>query len=142
MIFVPDQVSARQSQATNENHFQTLVEKIPAITYIQRVDETQRLIYVSPQVESLLGWKPEHFASHPEHWLAIVHPDDQERVQDAVSQAIETHDPFSAEYRVVALDGSTVWLRDMAIMVEDSTDGAQLWQGVRFDITSEKAAET
>ena len=42
----------------------------------------------------------------------------------------------------MARGGRVVWLRDMAVMVEDSTDGAQLWQGVQFDITAEKAAET
>jgi diguanylate cyclase (GGDEF)-like protein/PAS domain S-box-containing protein len=142
MIFIPDQVPARQCQHTNENRFQTLVEKIPAITYIRRVEVTSKVVYVSPQVEMLLGWNPNEYVSHPEHWLAIVHPDDQEFVRDAVSQAIETRDPFSTEYRVIARDGRVVWLRDMAVMVEDPTDGAQLWQGVQFDITAEKAAET
>ena len=42
----------------------------------------------------------------------------------------------------MARDGRIVWLRDMAVMVEDPSDGAQLWQGVQFDITAEKAAET
>ncbi len=125
-----------------EQRFQTLVEKIPAITYIQRVRATSRLVYVSPQVETLLGWLPHEYVSHPEHWLVHVHPDDQERVRAAASRAIATREPFSAEYRVVARDGRVVWLRDMAVMVEDPTDGAQLWQGVQFDITAEKAAET
>jgi diguanylate cyclase (GGDEF)-like protein/PAS domain S-box-containing protein len=124
-----------------EHRFRTLVEKIPAITYIQHVKATPRLLYVSPQVETLLGWKPEEYLSHPDHWLALVHPDDQERVQSAASRAIATHEPFSSEYRVVARDGREVWLRDMAVMVEDPTDRAQLWQGVQFDITAEKAAE-
>src|SRR5215204_1213384 len=142
MIFAPDQLPARQCHPTIENRFQTLVEKIPAITYVRSVEETQRLIYVSPQVETLLGWKPEDFASHPEHWLTLVYPDDQQRVRDAMFHAVATHEPFSAEYRVVAGDGRTVWLRDMAVLVEDPSDGAQLWQGVQFDITADKAAET
>jgi diguanylate cyclase (GGDEF)-like protein/PAS domain S-box-containing protein len=141
MIFVPDRVPTQQGHATIENRFQTLVERIPAITYIRSVEETQRLIYVSPQVEALLGWPPEHYVSHPEHWLAIVHPEDQEHVRDAMSEAVTSHQPFSAEYRVQARDGRIVWLRDAAVMVEDPTDGAQLWQGVQFDITAEKAAE-
>jgi diguanylate cyclase (GGDEF)-like protein/PAS domain S-box-containing protein len=127
-----------------ELQYQTLIETIPAITYIHRIlaGVTAAIDYVSPQVETLLGWKPEDYVSHPEHWLTLVHPDDQERVQDAMSQAVATHEPFSAEYRVVARDGRAVWLRDMAVMVEDPSDGAQLWQGVQFDITAEKAAET
>jgi diguanylate cyclase (GGDEF)-like protein/PAS domain S-box-containing protein len=127
-----------------ELQYQTLIETIPAITYIHRIlaGVTAAIDYVSPQVETLLGWKPEDYVSHPEHWLTLVHPDDQGRVQDAMSQALATHEPFSAEYRVVTRDGRIVWLRDMAAMVEDPTDGAQLWQGVQFDITAEKAAET
>ena len=135
-------VLPRPWQPATERQYQTLVETIPAITYIHRIGVTAAIVYVSPQVETLLGWKPEDYVSHPEHWLTLVHPDDQERVQDAMSQAVATHEPFSAEYRVVARDGRTVWLRDMAVMVEDPTDGAQLWQGVQFDITAEKAAET
>jgi diguanylate cyclase (GGDEF)-like protein/PAS domain S-box-containing protein len=135
-------VLPRPWQPPTERQYQTLVETIPAITYIHRVGVTAAIVYVSPQVETLLGWKPEDYVAHPEHWLTLVHPDDQGRVQDAMSQAVATHEPFSAEYRVVTRDGRIVWLRDMAAMVEDPTDGAQLWQGVQFDITAEKAAET
>jgi diguanylate cyclase (GGDEF)-like protein/PAS domain S-box-containing protein len=142
VIAGPKQVSSPSPLPGAEHQFQTLVEKIPAITYIQRVQETPRLLYVSPQVETLLGWKPEEYLSHPDHWLELVHPDDRERVQAAVARAIASLEPFSAEYRVVARDGRVVWLRDMAVVVEDPTDGAQLWQGVQFDISVEKAAET
>src|SRR5215211_7527043 len=126
-----------------ESQYRTLTENIPAITYIHRIlaGMTSTIEYVSPQVETLLELKPEDYVSHPEHWLTLVHPDDQDRVRDAMSQAVTTHQPFSAEYRVVTCDGRTVWLRDMAVMVEDPSDGAQLWQGVQFDITAEKAAE-
>jgi diguanylate cyclase (GGDEF)-like protein/PAS domain S-box-containing protein len=135
-------VLSRPSHLDTERQYQTLIETIPAITYVHRIGVTPAIVYVSPQVETLLGWKPEDCVSHPEHWLTLVHPDDQERVLDAMSQAAASQEPFSAEYRVVASDGRTVWLRDMAVMVEDPSDGAQLWQGVRFDITAEKAAET
>jgi diguanylate cyclase (GGDEF)-like protein/PAS domain S-box-containing protein len=136
-------VLARAWQPAAESQYRTLIEKIPAITYIHRIlaGVLPTIEYVSPQVETLLGWTPEDYVSHPEHWLTLVHPDDQERVRDAMSQAVTTHQPFSAEYRVGARDGRIVWLRDVAVMVEDPTDGAQLWQGVQFDITAEKAAE-
>src|ERR671919_217889 len=95
-----------------ESHYRTLTENIPAITYVHRIaaGEASSLVYVSPQVESLLGWKPDDYVSHPEHWLTLVHPDDQERVRDAVSQAVATHQPFNAEYRVATRDGRIVWL--------------------------------
>jgi diguanylate cyclase (GGDEF)-like protein/PAS domain S-box-containing protein len=134
-------VLPRPWQPATERHYQTLIDMIPAITYVHRIGVTSTIVYVSPQVEMLLGWKPDDYVSHPDHWLTLVQPDDQERVRDAMSRAVTTHQPFSAEYRVQARDGRIVWLRDAAVMVEDPTDGAQLWQGVQFDITAEKAAE-
>jgi diguanylate cyclase (GGDEF)-like protein/PAS domain S-box-containing protein len=137
-------VLARSRQPATESQYRTLIEKIPAITYVHRIlaGVTQSVDYVSPQVETLLGWTPKDYVSHPEHWLTFVHPADQERVRDAMSRAVTTRQPFSAEYRVEAKDGRIVWLRDVAVMVEDPTDSAQLWQGIQFDITAEKAAET
>jgi diguanylate cyclase (GGDEF)-like protein/PAS domain S-box-containing protein len=132
---------SRARHSITESRYRTLVENIPAITYIHRIGLEPTFDYVSPQVETLLGWKPEDYVAHPEHWLTLVHPDDQERVRDAMTRAVMTQQPFNAEYRVQARDGRTVWLRDMAVMVEDATDGAQLWQGVQFDMTAEKAAE-
>jgi diguanylate cyclase (GGDEF)-like protein/PAS domain S-box-containing protein len=137
-------VLARSRRQATESQYRTLIEKIPAITYVHRIlaGVTQSVDYVSPQVETLLGWTPKDYVSHPEHWLTFVHPADQERVRDAMSRAVTTRQPFSAEYRVEAKDGRIVWLRDVAVMVEDPTDSAQLWQGIQFDITAEKAAET
>ena len=142
MIFGHNNARSLPHLPMAEDRFQTLVEKIPAITYIRRAGATARFIYVSPQVETLLGWTPEDYVSHPTHWLTLVHPDDQERVRDAVSRAMASQEPFTADYRVVARDGQVVWLRDMAVMVEDPADGVVLWQGVQFDISAEKAAET
>ena len=45
--------------------------------------------------------------------------------------------PFSAEYRVIARDGRTVWLRDEAVMLR-GPDGTQYWHGVMQDITAQK----
>ena len=134
-------VLPRPWQPAIDSHYQTLIETLPAITYIHRVGLTSKIVYVSPQIETLLGWTPDDYISHPEHWLTLVQPDDQERVRDAMTQAVTTHQPFSAEYRVQTRDGRIVWLRDAAVMVEDPSDGAQLWHGIQFDITAEKVAE-
>jgi diguanylate cyclase (GGDEF)-like protein/PAS domain S-box-containing protein len=122
--------------------FRQLVESIPAITYLQRVGAATEAIYVSPQVEAILGWRPDEVASHPDHWFAFVHPADQDHVRGAIARAVTTGDPLTVEYRVSARDGRVVWLRDMATMVEDTVTGAQLWHGVQLDITADKAAES
>ena len=124
--------------------FHHLVETIPAITYthVQQLDGTPKTAYVSPQVERLLGWAPEEYLAHPEHWFVHVHPVDRERVGAAVASAIATGQPLDVEYRVTARDGRIVWLRDQATLGEASPPGSQVWQGVQFDVSDSKTTES
>jgi signal transduction histidine kinase len=78
----------------------------------------------------------------PTLWFAQVHPDDIEEVTAAVVRSIEDGVPLKIEYRMLAKDGQTVWLRDEALVLERDADGrATLFQGVQLDITAEKRAE-
>ena len=52
-----------------------------------------------------------------------------------------TGEPFRMEYRLNAKDGSVVWVRDEAVLLRDDAGGHRYWQGVRFDISAEKAVE-
>jgi diguanylate cyclase (GGDEF)-like protein/PAS domain S-box-containing protein len=122
-------------------HYRSLIEAIPAITYVQRVADTVETVYVSPQVEAIVGWTPEQYRAHPAHWFAHVHREDRERVAAAVAAAVAAGQPLEIEYRVVSSDGRTVWLRDMAAPAEHGPAGARLWQGIQVDITADKATE-
>src|SRR5262249_37648708 len=46
-----------------------------------------------------------------------------------------------SEYRLIARDGSVVWVSEKSTVVTDETTGTQYWQGVMLDITDRKAAE-
>jgi diguanylate cyclase (GGDEF)-like protein/PAS domain S-box-containing protein len=125
-----------------EARFRTLVEQIPAITYVEELrSRGKALTYMSPQYEALLGHSPEEGVPHPEHWLEITHPDDRERVLAEDARTDETLEPFEAEYRMIAKDGRVVWMRDQAMIVRDEQDRPLFWQGVMLDITERKEAE-
>ena len=131
----------RRWLAKGDDRYRLLAETIPAITYVQRIGATVEIVYVSPQVEAITGWKPADYIAHPDHWLTLVHPLDREQVQAEVRRAKATGESLHVEYRVIMPDERIVWLRDMAVMVEDLTDGAHLWQGIQIDITADKLAE-
>ncbi|MDR3734037.1 MAG: PAS domain S-box protein, partial [Acidobacteriaceae bacterium] len=42
-------------------------------------------------------------------WFKTVHPDDRERVADAWSKGVPTHQPFEHRYRIRALNGQYRW---------------------------------
>ncbi len=119
--------------------YRVLVEQIPAITYIED-PATGDAIYTSPQVATILGYEPGEWGTK-DQWLRAIHPDDVERVLAEDDRTERTGEPFRCEYRLLAKDGHPVWMRDEAVLLQDEHGEGRYWQGVRFDITTEKAAE-
>ena len=82
-----------------------------------------------------------------EEAFACIHPDDLERIRDAVAAATRTDNPipYAAEYRVVHPDGAIRWVfaKGRANFEEGET-GVQLqsFDGTVADITERKQAES
>ena len=124
-----------------EAKYRTVVEHIPATTYIQEADHNLSIAFVSPQIEAMLGYSPEEYASRPGFWAEIIHPEDRELVLSEDARTDETGEPFMVEYRALAKDGRTVWIRDEAVLVWDEERNSLFWQGFMLDITEHKYAE-
>ena len=127
-----------------ETLYRTLVEQIPAITYIQEPLESNNpkaVTYMSPQYETILGYPAESKVMDEEHWLRTLHPEDRERVLAEEVRTDETGEPFEVEYRVIAHDGRAVWLRDQARLVRDQEGRPLYWLGVQYDITEQMRIE-
>jgi PAS domain S-box-containing protein len=121
--------------------YRSLVERVPAIVYIDPVGpEPTSPTYVSPFVEQLLGYSAEVATGDPEWWARALHPDDRERVLAEWTKSDETGEPYAGEYRLIAADGRTVWIRDEAVLLRDEADDPVHWQGVMLDITDAKQA--
>jgi PAS domain S-box-containing protein len=126
--------------------FRMLVERIPKIAaYVDLVivDDPGHSIplYISPQIEDLLGYPLSEWLGEGELWLQILHQEDAERMRRADEEARRLLTPLSAEYRMIARDGSVVWVSEKAAVVEDEATGTLYWQGVMVDITARKEAE-
>jgi len=125
----------------NEAKYRTLVEQIPAITYTISLAAGVDFLYVSPQVETLLGFSPEAWRTDAENWEKQIHPDDRERLLAEITNSLETGEPFSTEYRLLAKSGRVVWFRDEARVVYDPEGQFLFLQGLALDITERKRAE-
>jgi PAS domain S-box-containing protein len=122
----------------NERRFRHLVESTDVVPYTWDVD-ARRYLYVGPQVERVLGVRPEHFGDE-EHWLALIIPEDRAAVQQhAVSFNAVPRDEY-LEYRLMRPDGRLTWVRDV-IKIETRDDGRRVGFGFMFDITESKSRE-
>ena len=124
-----------------EARYRSLVEQIPVVTYIDAVDPNSSTIYISPQVEQVVGYSPEEWTADPRLWEKLLHPEDRARVLELSHRTNRTGEPFRAEYRLITRDGRMVWVRDEAVLMRDERGRPQYWQGVMVDITERKLAE-
>jgi len=146
-VYVDTTVSMRAEAARRAAaaRFRTIVETTPAITYQEHLTRDYAVegsvIYVSPQVERILGYSAKSWAEVPGFWTQILHPDDRDAVMAESERTTRTGEPYRQEYRMIAADGRVVWFRDESLLILDAQGQPQLWQGVMIDITQIKAAE-
>lgn len=132
--------AAEKARAEAEAKYKMLVEQVNAITYIAEVGIDGQWFYVSPQVETMLGYTPEEWLGIARRWAQLIHPDDLPTVA-AAEEASKSGIPFQAEFRIKRKDGREVWLNDTAVVVRGS-DSHPVMEGIIVDITERKQLET
>ena len=124
-----------------EARYRALVEQIPTVTYVCAFDSEGTILYISPQIEAIVGYPPSRWTEDPTLWQRLIHPEDRERVVAEVARCYEQREQFRDEYRMVAADGRVVWFRDEETLLLDDDGEPRYTQGVLIDITQEKRAE-
>ena len=139
----------RTTREANESatRLKVLVEHVPAAVYIDMADpdvsDGGRLAYMSPQIAGILGYGPDELIDDPELWPSRIHPDDRAAAIAAYDAHWRTGEPLRAEYRMLARDGSEVWVRDEAFaMADDTRSGQRVSQGLLVDTTDRKRLES
>jgi PAS domain S-box-containing protein len=129
--------------ATGPVSLTLLVESMPAVTYVADVTERGRLLYISPQVEGMLGYPPAALRDGRPRWDQLIHPED--RPQALAQMALAASQERSAEesivltYRKLTRGGRYRWVRDHA---RSPRDGTGMLHGVVLDVTPQVEAES
>ncbi|MGZ5212690.1 MAG: sensor domain-containing protein [Actinomycetota bacterium] len=137
----PELTAGGDSRFEAEAKYLALVEQIPAVVYLDPVDEASNSISVSPQVLDLLGIEPEAWIADQYSWSSHVHPDDFVRAWDEYMYSCTRDVPLSHEYRMVHEDGTVKWVLELARPIHDEHGNPWMIQGVIFDITARKESE-
>ena len=136
---------AEQSLRLLEERYRTLVEQIPAVTFIEELggppDQTW-FSYLSPQAEQIFGMSSADLLANTDHLAELLHPEDRDRVYAANTRCEQTGEPFNEEFRIVRPDGRVVWLDSRAVLVRDDEGRPRFWQGVAIDVTAHRELET
>ena len=135
MIDITDRREAEAQVAEAEARYRALVEQMPSVTYVAALGQGGGVLYISPQIGSMLGYPPQAWYTDPGLWNKLVHPDDADRGHP--EPAVGEH---NVRYRMIARDGRTVWVHDQARLIVDEDGEPKYWQGVLLDVTQQHRA--
>ncbi len=124
-----------------EARYRTLVEQLPAIIYIVEFGAVNKTTYISPQVESLLGFSQTEWLADPDLWIKQLHPDDRDLVLSEIKRRDASGEPLELEYRVLTRDGRVLWFRSRNALAQDKAGQIRYSHGVLFDVTRQKQVE-
>jgi PAS domain S-box-containing protein len=141
MLDVTEQKLAEASHWELAAKYRTLVEQIPAVVYLGEYGEQGDWLYISPQLERVLGYTPEEWLAHPHPMASFTHPEDLSVVRVEEERSLSSGEPFRAEYRMQAKDGRWRWILDEATPVRDQNGRPFVLQGVMYDISERKHSE-
>jgi PAS domain S-box-containing protein len=134
--------SRRQAEADlrkAETRYRNLVERLPIVTY-QMALGANNITYVSPQIETLLGFSSEDWLRTPDFWPTRIHAEDRQRVMASLDSGLRPDSPVENDFRMIARDGSVRWLRSQSAVFQDEA-GPPYLQGFALDISARRLAE-
>ena len=136
-----DVTEAKAAEAGAESvwrRYQSLVEDLPIVTYIEDAAQMGKPLYVSPQIEELLGYPRERWLGSDDQFFAALHPDDH----DGIRQARASGDRRTTqEFRLIAADGTERWVHSERSTVNDANGTPLYVHGLWIDLTERRELE-
>jgi PAS domain S-box-containing protein len=123
-----------------EASYQALLERLPGVVYTLGPKAPNPVLYISPQLQALLGERAADWIGNGDIFARLVHPDDAAWVATECERTNQTGEPFVAEYRMCTRDGQIRWVRDEAVLVRGGDGRPLFWQGILTDLTATKLA--
>ena len=107
----------RQTEPTDptaeRDRLRDLIDSVGVVVW-EADPETARLTFVSREIEAYLGRPAETWLDAPDGWTGHVHPDDSTVLTALRARQIADRTDLELEYRLVAPDGRSVWVREIS----------------------------
>lgn len=99
-------------------------------------------VYYSPRWKSLLGYEDHEIENTFEQWEVRLHPDDKQRMLDAVADFLENPvGNFNQDFRMKHKNGSYRWISNRSAVLLDTDQKPFKMYGSHLDITEWREAE-
>lgn len=143
VIISTEDITARKASEKiiiqSQKKLESLIDTIDGIVW-ECDYETYIFTYVNNKAEEITGYSKEEWMRDGDFWGSKVHPDDREWVLNFCSVQSKTTIQYDFEYRMLAKNGSIIWIRDIVNVIRENGKPVSL-KGIMIDITKSKEAE-
>jgi PAS domain S-box-containing protein len=135
-----EMLSRIQSQdaalSLSQQKMEALIHSIDGIVW-ERTPDTFRFTFISRQSEDILGYTPQAWQDQANFWENKLHPQDAAKAIQTGHEMATRGEPYSFEYRMVAADGRTVWIRESGMVLVENRKPVAM-RGIFLNITQQK----
>jgi PAS domain S-box-containing protein len=136
---ITERTVAECALRTSKGQYRQLIDSVEGIVW-EADPKSFSFHFVSRKAEEILGYPVSRWIEEASFWADHLHPDDRAWAIDFCVTASRELRNHVFEYRMIALDGKVVWLRDLVTIVVANGE-AQSLRGLMVDISDRKRAE-
>ncbi|HYI65080.1 MAG TPA: response regulator [Allosphingosinicella sp.] len=118
-----------------------IIESLPIILYLEALDVSPRVPqFVGGNFAAVTGFAFEDVQANPDLWIERLHPDDRDRVVEAVRERKHSG-AMAIEYRWRCADGQYKHFLDQAVLLRGAEGDLPQYAGTLLDVTERKDLE-
>ena len=141
---IDDQTRAEEELRDRQRELSQLVDMVPS--YLWRLSAAGVPVFFSKRMVEFLGLEARDYDTSEMSGLAaaisaLVHPDDMERLQNALDRSLVTGESFSLNYRLRRADGVYRWMSGRAEPLRDDSGRILQWYGLCHDVDDQVRVE-
>lgn len=122
--------------------FEGLIQNIPAIFYRCDYDESWTTFFMNNAIEDIAGYPASDFIGNKVRtFTSIIHPDDRQKVQQAIYSAVASGNRWEIEYRLVSNIGDVKWVAETGVGIFNEDRNLNYLDGFIQDISERKKME-
>ncbi len=137
---ITQQVAYETELIASRKHSEDLINSIEGIVWEANISRGFENNFISSKIYDMLGYTPEECKLVQNFIINHIYEDDKQRIRDYVDNELFKKLHHVLEYRIVAEDGSVIWIRD-SVTIGPSLEAPETLRGIMIDITAAKEAE-
>lgn len=130
---------AEEAIVNSQKRIESLINTVDGIVW-ECDAKTLEFTFVSKKVENILGYTAKEWMSTPTFWADHIYKEDKNFALNFCEEQTAKKLDHDFEYRMIAKDGSIVWLRDIVNVIIENGEVKSL-RGIMIDVTKNKETE-